>query len=173
MSAVGENRHGQGKDPGSMEAWAQPLAWLKVFGAAVLQTMVETGRNLQPGLQKCLLVMVGGSLGAASRYGVSLVAARFWGSHFAWGTLAVNLVGCFLIGLLFALSDRARFLTPDLRLFLVTGYLGALTTFSTFALETVNAGRLGLTVQPLANILANNVGGLALVVLGMRVGGLR
>jgi CrcB protein len=156
-----------------MEAWAQPLAWLKVFGAAVLQTMVETGRNLQPGLQKCLLVMVGGSLGAASRYGVSLVAARFWGSHFAWGTLAVNLVGCFLIGLLFALSDRARFLTPDLRLFLITGYLGALTTFSTFALETVNAGRLGLTVQPLANILANNVGGLALVVLGMRVGGLR
>jgi fluoride exporter len=142
-----------------MEAWAQPL--------------IETWRFLQPGFNKVLLVMIGGGLGAVSRYAVSLLSARLWGPHFPWGTLTVNLIGCFLIGLLFALADRARWLTPDLRLLLVTGYLGALTTFSTFALETVNAARLGLTLQPLANILANNIGGLALVVIGMRVGGLR
>ncbi|HDI60947.1 MAG TPA: fluoride efflux transporter CrcB [Desulfobacteraceae bacterium] len=142
-----------------MEAWAQPLA--------------ETWRLVQPGFNKVLLVMVGGGLGAVSRYGIGLLSARLWGPHFPWGTLTVNLVGCFLIGLLFAFVDRARFLTPDLRLLLVTGYLGALTTFSTFALETINAGRFGLTLQPLANILVNNIGGLALVVIGMRVGGLR
>jgi CrcB protein len=151
----------------------QPLIWLKALGASGVHAAAETGRALPPGLAKYLLVMLGGALGAASRYGISLLAARFWGVHFPWGTLVVNLTGCFFIGLIFAAADRVRFLTPDLRLFLVTGYLGALTTFSTFALETVNAGRVGLTVQPLANVLVNNIGGLALVFLGMKIGGLR
>ena len=122
---------------------------------------------------KWLLVMVGGSLGAASRYGVGLLTARLWGVNFPWGTLIVNLVGCFIIGLLFALADRSRLLTPDVRLFLITGYLGALTTFSSFSLETVNAGRAGLALQPLTNILINNMGGLALTYLGLRLGGLK
>ncbi len=122
---------------------------------------------------KWLLVMVGGSLGAASRYGVGLLTARLWGTGFPWGTLVVNLAGCFIIGLLFALADRSRLLTPDVRLLLITGYLGALTTFSSFSLETVNAGRAGLALQSLTNILINNAGGLALTYLGMRLGGLK
>ena len=122
---------------------------------------------------KWLLVMVGGSLGAASRYGVGLLTARLWGTGFPWGTLVVNLAGCFIIGLLFALADRSRLLTPDVRLLLITGYLGALTTFSSFSLETVNAGRAGLALHSLTNILINNAGGLALTYLGMRLGGLK
>ena len=117
--------------------------------------------------------MLGGSLGAASRYGVGLLTAKFWGTNFPWGTLLVNLVGCFIIGLLFALADRSRLLTPDVRLLLITGYLGALTTFSSFTLETVNAGLAGLTFQSVTNILINNVGGLSLTYLGLRLGGLR
>lgn len=128
---------------------------------------------MEPVIKKMLLVMLGGSLGAASRYAVGLLAAKAWGTHFPWGTLIVNLVGCFLIGLLFALAERARLLTPDLRLFLITGYLGALTTFSSFTLETVNAGRVGLVLQPLTNILVNNLGGLTLTFIGLRLGGLR
>jgi fluoride exporter len=124
-------------------------------------------------IQKLLLVMLGGSLGAASRYAVGLWAVRLWGSRFPWGTLTVNLVGCFLIGLIFALADRVRLLTPDLRLFLITGYLGALTTFSSFSLETVNAERAGLILLPLSNILLNNIGGMALTYLGLWVGGLK
>lgn len=120
-----------------------------------------------------LLVMAGGCLGAASRYGVGLLTARLWGTNFPWGTLLVNLAGCFIIGLLFALADRSRLLTPDVRLLLITGYLGALTTFSSFALETVNAGRAGLMLQSLANILVNNIGGLFLTYLGLRLGGLK
>jgi len=121
---------------------------------------------------KLFLVMCGGSIGAASRYGVGLLAVKLWGPSFPWGTLIVNLAGCFLIGLLFALADRVRLLTPEMRLFLITGYLGALTTFSSFALETVNAGRVGLMLQPLVNILVNNIGGLALTVFGMWLGSL-
>ena len=122
---------------------------------------------------KWLLVMAGGSLGAASRYGVGLLTARLWGTGFPWGTLVANLAGCFIIGLLFALADRSRLLTPDVRLLLITGYLGALTTFSSFSLETVNAGRAGLALQSLTNVLINNAGGLALTYLGMRLGGLK
>jgi CrcB protein len=124
-------------------------------------------------LDKWLLVMLGGSLGAASRYGVSLLSARLLGTQFPYGTMLVNLAGCFLIGLLFALADRSRLLTPDVRLLLITGYLGALTTFSTFSLETVSAGRAGLPLQSLTNILINNLGGLSLTWLGLRLGGLR
>ena len=122
-------------------------------------------------LKQVLLVMLGGGLGATSRYGASLLSVKWWGAHFPWGTLIVNLTGCFLIGLLFALAERSRLLGPDLRLLLITGYLGALTTFSTFALETVNSGFPSMALRPLMNILANNVGGLSLVLLGLWLGG--
>ncbi|MFN2357845.1 MAG: fluoride efflux transporter CrcB [Desulfotignum sp.] len=124
-------------------------------------------------MEKLLLVMVGGSLGAASRYGISLLTVKMWGTRFPWGTLTVNLAGCFLIGLLFGLSDRVRLLTPDMRLLLITGFLGALTTFSTFSMETVSAGRAGMMVQPLMNILVNNLGGLTLTFLGLWIGSVK
>lgn len=122
---------------------------------------------------KWLLVMLGGSLGAASRYGIGLLTARVWGTGFPYGTVVVNLAGCFVIGLLFALADRSRLLTPDVRLLLITGYLGALTTFSSFSVETVNAARAGLLMQAVVNVLINNIGGLTLTYLGLRLGGLR
>ena len=123
---------------------------------------------------KILLVMAGGSIGALSRYGVSLLAAKLFGTKFPWGTLIVNLSGCFLIGLSFALAERGiSIMNPSMRLFFVTGYLGALTTFSTFGLETVNSMRAGTHLVTVANFLSNNVIGAALVFLGMLVGRLR
>jgi fluoride exporter len=125
-------------------------------------------------IMKILLVMFGGSIGALSRYAVSLWAAKLLGTRFPWGTLAVNLSGCFLIGLAFALAERGlNIMNPSMRLFFVTGYLGALTTFSTFGLETVSAIREGTYVVAVSNFLANNVIGAALVFLGMLVGRLR
>ncbi len=125
-------------------------------------------------MMKILLVMAGGSLGALSRYGLSLFAVKLFGTKFPYGTLIVNLLGCFLIGLAFALADRGLgIMNPSMRLFFMTGYLGALTTFSTFGLETVNAFREGRYIVSTANILTNNVIGLALVFLGLVVGRLR
>jgi fluoride exporter len=125
-------------------------------------------------IMKILLVMAGGSLGALSRYAVSLWAAKLFGPRFPWGTLTVNLSGCFLIGLAFALAERGLgIMNPSMRLFFVTGFLGALTTFSTFGLETVNSLREGTHLVAVANFLSNNVMGTALVFLGMLVGRLR
>jgi CrcB protein len=123
---------------------------------------------------KIFLVMAGGSIGALSRYAVSLWAARLFGTRFPWGTLTVNLSGCFLIGLAFTLAERGlSIMNPAMRLFFMTGFLGALTTFSTFGLETVNAMREGTHLVTAANFLSNNVIGTALVFLGMLVGRLR
>jgi CrcB protein len=149
------------------------LMALKAAAADVLNGMVKAGWRVLPLLKKTALVMCGGSLGAASRYSIGLLAVRLWGTSFPWGTLIVNLAGCFFIGLVFGLSDSVPFLTPDMRLLLVTGYLGSLTTFSTFCLETVAAARTGLRLQPLTNILINNTGGLALTFLGIWLGCLR
>ena len=125
-------------------------------------------------IMKIVLVMLGGSIGALSRYGVSLLAAQLFGTKFPWGTLIVNLSGCFLIGLAFTLADRGfSIMNPSIRLFFVTGYLGALTTFSTFGLETVNSMRAGTHLVTMANFLSNNLIGGALVFLGMLVGRLR
>jgi CrcB protein len=120
------------------------------------------------------LVMLGGSLGALSRYGASLLAVKLFGSRFPWGTLAVNLVGCFFIGLAFALAERGSgIMSPSMRLFFVTGYLGGLTTFSTYALETTRALGAQDSMSAVLNFTANNLLGVALVLLGMWVVKLR
>uniref|UniRef100_A0A7V6DR87 Fluoride-specific ion channel FluC n=1 Tax=Desulfobacca acetoxidans TaxID=60893 RepID=A0A7V6DR87_9BACT len=123
---------------------------------------------------KILLVMAGGSIGALSRYAVSLWAAKLLGTRFPFGTLIVNLTGCFLIGLAFTLADRGlSVMNPSMRLFFMTGYLGALTTFSTYGLETVNSLRAGTYLVGVSNFLVNNFLGGALVILGMVAGRLR
>jgi fluoride exporter len=125
-------------------------------------------------MTRIVLVAVGGAFGALSRYGATLLAVQIFGSRFPWGTLIVNLAGCFLVGLSFALADRGlNIMNPSARLFFVTGYLGGLTTFSAFALETVNSLRAATYLVALANFLLNNVIGGALVFLGMWVGKLR
>jgi CrcB protein len=123
---------------------------------------------------KILLVLIGGGIGSLSRYGISLLAVQLFGTKFPWGTLIVNLSGCFLIGLSFALADRGlNIMNPSIRLFFMTGFLGGLTTFSTFGLETANSMRAGTHLVTMANVLSNNLLGGALVLLGMLVGRLR
>ncbi len=118
-------------------------------------------------LQNILMVAAGGGLGALCRYGIALFAARYIGIRFPWGTLVANMTGCFLIGAAFTLVElRAGLLSPPARLFFITGFLGALTTFSTYALESVNAMKAGSYVV-VTNFLVNNIGGGLLVLAGM------
>lgn len=116
---------------------------------------------------KILLVMVGGSLGALSRYFIALTATRYLDGRFPLGTLLANLAGCFLIGVSFALAERTSLLGPSARLFFMTGFLGSLTTFSTYALETSTSLAGGTSPIAIANFLMNNVGGIILVFAGI------
>lgn len=84
-----------------------------------------------------LLVALGGALGSVARYLTGLVALRFFGPTFPWGTLGVNIVGSFAIGLLAELMIRRSGGAIELRLLLATGFLGGFTTFSAFALDSV------------------------------------
>lgn len=111
--------------------------------------------------------MAGGSLGAICRYGISWVTATCVPGRFPSGTLLANLLGCFLIGAVFALAERMQIMGPATRLFIMTGFLGALTTFSTYGLETILAIRTGAAGTAILNVIINNVGGVVLVLIGM------
>lgn len=84
-----------------------------------------------------LLVGVGGFIGSALRYLISLMVQSKVISTFPFGTFAVNIIGCFLIGAIYALSDRGN-LGAEWRIFIATGILGGFTTFSSFSNETVS-----------------------------------
>ncbi len=116
-------------------------------------------------MNKVWLVFIGGGIGAATRYGTTLLAGKWFGTGFPWGTLIVNLGGCFLIGIILGLAEKSNLIQPSTRLFFVTGFLGGLTTFSSYALESIVALRSS-TYLALANIAANNLIGLALVACG-------
>ena len=119
-------------------------------------------------MNKVLLVFIGGGIGAATRYGMTLLAGKWFGSGFPWGTLIVNLGGCLMIGIILGLAEKSNLVEPSLRLFFVTGFLGGLTTFSSYAMESILALRISMTMS-LANIAANNLLGLALVVAGLKM----
>lgn len=116
-----------------------------------------------------LWVALGGGLGSICRYLFSHMAGRWFGAQFAWGTLGVNLAGCLLIGFGFALTEKSL-LPPSVRLLFMTGFLGGLTTFSTFALETSNFLHGGNINAFLLNFALNNLGGLVLVFAGIQLG---
>lgn len=84
------------------------------------------------------LVGIGSFLGGISRYYSQQIITRFFPSAFPYGTLVVNMAGCFLIGLIYGLSGRGNLVSPEWRLFLATGFCGGFTTFSTFSYESVN-----------------------------------
>jgi len=117
-------------------------------------------------LLKLWYIGFGGAIGALCRYGLSGVIPRFWGGVFPWGTLGVNLVGCFLIGLLWEFCTRFA-IGPALRSFIFIGFLGAFTTFSTFGLESLNLLKAGEVRLAFLNIFLSNGLGLVLVFAGI------
>lgn len=119
-------------------------------------------------MQGLLLVCAGGAVGSGARYLVALGAARWLGADFPYGTLAVNLVGSFLIGLVQVLA-AGRVLSEESRLLLSTGVMGGLTTYSAFSYETLRLAEAGAWRAGL-NVFITTAGCLLLCAAGMALG---
>lgn len=117
-----------------------------------------------------LLIGIGGFCGAIARYAVDTWVTDAARTAFPWGTLAINVTGSFALGLLFALTADRGPLPEELRLPLGVGFLGAYTTFSTFALESLRLAEGGSWSLALANIGGSVLLGLAAVLLGVALG---
>lgn len=114
-----------------------------------------------------LIIGLGGFVGTILRYVLGgLVQSGAGSSAFPWGTLTINLLGCFGIGLLAELSEARGFLRPEMRGFLMVGILGGFTTFSAFANETVSAIRDAAMGIAFLNVLASVGLGLVAVWVG-------
>ena len=123
-----------------------------------------------PSLLSVFYVALGGALGSASRYLLGTWTQSISKSiDFPYGTLTVNLIGCFMIGFLSQLAEARGAFTSESRAFIFIGILGGFTTFSSFGNDTINLLRDGETFNALANIGANVIVGLLLVWLGRTV----
>jgi CrcB protein len=116
------------------------------------------------------LVGAGGALGAIARYLVNRLAVEWFGPHFPYGTLFINLSGSFALGLLLtALAERAV-LAPEYRLFFAVGFLGAYTTFSTWTYESAALLTEGATLAALFNLFGSLLLGMLAVFAGIACG---
>lgn len=116
-----------------------------------------------------LLVFIGGGLGAVGRHGVNIAAARILGFGLPWGTLVVNIVGSFAMGLIvgwFAFKADTG-LSQHARLFLTTGMLGGFTTFSAFSLDAVLLWERGEVVAAAAYVIVSVVVSIAGLIAGL------
>ncbi|MEG6584494.1 fluoride efflux transporter CrcB [Dendrosporobacter sp. 1207_IL3150] len=108
-------------------------------------------------LKNILMVAVGGSIGAVTRYLISLWAVARIGADFPYGTLIANVVGCFIIGVFMTITMEKFIVSSHMRLLVTVGFLGGLTTFSSFSYETFKVfGDAGFNIA-MYNVLANIV----------------
>ena len=116
---------------------------------------------------KLLSIGLGGFLGSIGRYLIDTRIERLFKGSFPYGTLAVNLIGCFLLGFIFTLTLERQIINPILRTAITTGFLGALTTFSTFSYETMSLLNNESLLLALGNIILNIIPGLILCWFGI------
>jgi CrcB protein len=118
-------------------------------------------------LNKLILIALAGGCGALARYGLGGAVHRLLGAGFPWGTAAVNLVGCFLFGLVWSLAEGRFAVSGEARVIVLVGFMGAFTTFSTFIFETGGLLREAQWAMAIANLALQNTVGLMALWMGM------
>lgn len=113
-----------------------------------------------------LLIALGGSIGAVARYGLAGVVQRFTTPYFPFGTFVVNIVGCFVFGVLAGVAEHRFALGPEARAFLLIGVLGGFTTFSSFGYETFQLLRDAEFMRASLNVVGQVVIGVCVMWLG-------
>jgi fluoride exporter len=121
-------------------------------------------------MQKTILISLAGLAGTVLRYWLSGLVARQYGEAFPWGTMAVNMVGCFLTGAIFYLTEERFLVNPSVRTVILVGLLGGFTTFSSYGLQTFTLLRDGEFGLATLNVATSNVLGLLMVWAGYVLG---
>ena len=120
-------------------------------------------------MEQLFYIALLGALGCLCRYLLSGFVYQLFGTGFPYGTLAVNLIGAFLIGIIMEFSIRSALIPPTLRIAITIGFLGGLTTFSTFSFETFRLIEDGALLIAFTNILVSVVACLACTWIGIAV----
>jgi CrcB protein len=114
-----------------------------------------------------LLIFLGGGIGSVFRYATSLLTQKHYLGSFPMATLLVNIIGCFLIGLLVGITEKMNVTSPDLKFLFITGFCGGYTTFSTFGYENISLFQNQQTFIALSYITLSIAAGLLAVWLGL------
>ena len=116
-----------------------------------------------------MLIALGGAIGAVLRAGITMATIRAGYDHFPFGTLAINVVGSLIIGLLWALNEKESF-SVHTASFLFVGLLGAFTTFSAYSLDSIRLLQDGRILAGMVYIVGNNIGAIGGAALGYLAG---
>ena len=119
---------------------------------------------------KIVVIALLGAVGTLGRFFLGGFVQKWTGLGFPWGTWSVNLLGCFLFGLLWTFPTEQAWISEDAKKVILTGMMGALTTFSTFAFESVYLFEQGEIRLAISNLAGQIVFGVAFVALGMALG---
>jgi CrcB protein len=121
-------------------------------------------------MERIVLIAVFGALGTVARYGVATLVQRNVQSGFPYGVMTVNLLGSLVFGVAWALSEEKGWISDNARVIVLVGFMGAFTTFSTFAFDNVQMARASQWAWLALNLVGSNVAGIALVFAGFRLG---
>jgi fluoride exporter len=126
-----------------------------------------TTRNLA--VEKIVYIALAGAAGTLTRYGVGTLFHRDGVAGMPWGVFVANMIGALLFGLIWAASEERGWISENMRVIALVGFMGAFTTFSTFAFDNVQMARASEWGWFGANMVLTNVGGLAAVYAGFRI----
>jgi CrcB protein len=130
---------------------------------------MDFAAELRTKMLRLILVGLAGFTGTLMRYWLSEWIAKRFGETFPTGTLVVNLIGCFVVGLVFCLMFERYLVSPTVRTVVLIGLLGGFTTFSSFGLQTFTLLREGELGLALFNVGISNIGGLLMVWAGYSI----